>query len=359
MTLLYILAIVLLCIALNQLFRVIDLSRLLRTDKEYIATEQDNRLHARLLFLFLFVFMGFCLWNLKEYGYKALPKSASEHGDKIDALMNANLYLITFVFVVTNAFLFWFAYKYYGRKDNKASFIAHNNKLEMLWTVIPAIALAFIIIFGLKYWNEIMGKTEDPNALKIELYAKQFDWTVRYAGVDNEFGIDDYKQIDGSNPVGLDTLDPKCFDDLIVKNEFHIPVNREVVFQFRSRDIIHSAFMPHFRAQMNCVPGQITNFRFKPKFTTAEMRKDADVIRNIAEINAIRTARGEDAVEFDYVLLCNKICGASHYNMQMKIVVDTEEDYKAWLAKQKAFKTVAQATPAKTDAAALATGAGH
>ena len=342
MTLLYLFTFILLCIALNQLFRVIDLSRLLKTDKEFVATESDNRMNARLLMLFLFAFFAFCLGEVFDYGYKALPKSASEHGDKIDALMNANLWLCAVIFVITNSFLFYFAFKYYGRKDNKASFISHNNKLEMLWTIIPAIALAFIIIFGLKYWNEIMGRSEDPKAIKIELYAKQFDWTARYTGADNQFGIDDYTQIDGSNAVGLDTTDKRCFDDILVKNEFHIPIGREVEFQFRSRDVIHSAFMPHFRAQMNCVPGQITNFRFTPKFTTAQMREDDNVKINIAEINGVRAARGEDPVEFDYVLLCNKICGASHYNMQMKIVVDTEEDYNKWLAKQKAFKAVAQ-----------------
>ena len=149
-------------------------------------------------------------------------------------------------------------------------------------------------------------------------------------------------QIDGSNPVGLDTNDTRCHDDILVKNEFHIPVGREIVFSFRSRDIIHSAFMPHFRAQMNCVPGQITTFRFKPIVTTAEMRKDAHVQRNINEINTIRAKRGEEAIDFDYLLLCNKICGASHYNMQMKIVVDSEQDYNAWLAKQKTFKAIAQ-----------------
>ncbi|HTA61021.1 MAG TPA: cytochrome c oxidase subunit II, partial [Bacteroidia bacterium] len=179
------------------------------------------------------------------------------------------------------------------------------------------------------------------------LYAKQFDWTARYPGKDNEFGIDDYMQIDGSNPVGLDTNDVRCHDDILVKNEFHIPVGREVIFTFRSRDIIHSAFMPHFRAQMNCVPGQITNFRFKPIVTTAEMRKEKHVQKNIDEVNAIRVKRGDDPIEFDYLLLCNKICGASHYNMQMKIVVDTEADYNAWLAKQAPRKPVAKTTAQK------------
>jgi len=100
--------------------------------------------------------------------------------------------------------------------------------------------------------------------------------------------------------------------------------------------------MPHFRAQMNCVPGMITYFKFKPTKTTQQMRKDPYVIKMMDGINKQRAKEGKEAVEFDYLLLCNKICGASHYNMQMNLIVDTEEDYNAWLSKQKAFKTVAE-----------------
>ena len=342
MTLLYILAFVLLCIALNQLFRVFELSRDLRGEKLFVTHDSDNKLNGRGMLLFMFAFFAFFLWQIDSYYYRILPKSASEHGYKIDALLNANYALVILVFFVVNGFLFYFAWRYHGTKDRKAEYILHNNKLEMLWTTVPAIALAFIIIFGLKYWNEIMKRNNDPNPLKIELYAKQFDWTARYAGKDDQFGIDDYMQINGSNPVGLDTNDTRCYDDILVKNEFHIPVGKEIVFSFRSRDIIHSAFMPHFRAQMNCVPGQITSFRFKPVITTAEMRKDPHVKRNIDEINGIRAKKGEDPIDFDYLVLCNKICGASHYNMQMKIVVESEADFNAWLAKQKTIKPIAQ-----------------
>lgn len=342
MTLLYILAFVLLCIALAQLFKVIELARGFRAGTDWKATESDNRMNARLMMLFYIIFM---IWSVKlimDYGYKGLPDSASEHGDKVDALLWGNFVIIGIIFVAVNAVLFYFSFKYYGKKDSKAVFFAHNNKLEMLWTVIPAIVLAFIIIFGLKYWNEIMSRpAENEEVIKIELYSKQFDWTARYTGSDNEFGIDDYTQIDGTNSMGLDTNDSRCFDDIIVKNEIHVPVNKMVDFQFRSRDVIHSAFMPHFRAQMNCVPGQVTKFRFKPTKTTAEMRKNPSVVRNINEINIIREAKGEDKFEFDYVLLCNKICGASHFNMQMKIIVESEAEYKEWLSKQKPFKTVA------------------
>ena len=112
----------------------------------------------------------------------------------------------------------------------------------------------------------------------------------------------------------------------------------------RSQDVLHSAYMPHFRAQMNCVPGMVTEFAFKPTYTTVEYRELPFMVKKVANINAIRTkksaelvAKGETALdpyEFDFLLLCNKICGASHYNMQMKIIVDTPEDYAKWLKKQ-------------------------
>jgi len=112
----------------------------------------------------------------------------------------------------------------------------------------------------------------------------------------------------------------------------------------RSQDVLHSAYMPHFRAQMNCVPGMITQFAFTPTVTTADMRNDEAIMAKVNKINKIRTenskkivAEGGTALDpytFDYLLLCNKICGASHYNMQMKIVVDTPADFKKWLAER-------------------------
>jgi cytochrome c oxidase subunit 2 len=85
----------------------------------------------------------------------------------------------------------------------------------------------------------------------------------------------------------------------------------------------------------------ITSFKFTPTKTTAQMRKDPYVIKMMAGINKQRAKENKEPVEFDYLLLCNKICGQSHYNMQMNLIVDTQADYDAWMAKQKAFKTVA------------------
>lgn len=338
MKLLILIGLVLLIIAVHQLMRVIELSREFKKTKEWNITDSDNSFNGKAMLIFGFLFIGFFFWQVARWDDNSLPGAASVHGLKIDALWDYNMYLVSFVFVVTNAFLFYFAYKYAGKKGVKATFLAHDNRLEMAWTIVPAVTLAFIIIFGLKYWNEITEKSTDPNKVVIELYAKQFDWTARYAGFDKTLGSTDYRQIDGGNIVGMDTLDAAGYDDILVKNEFHLPVNREIVFKMRSRDVIHSAYMPHFRAQMNCVPGMVTEFKFTPNKTTAEMRKDPYVIQLMAGINEARAKKGEEAVEFDYILLCNKICGASHYNMQMNIIVESEKDYKDWLLTQPRFK---------------------
>jgi cytochrome c oxidase subunit 2 len=341
MKLLVLLAIVLLVIAGHQLLRIIELSRGLKKTKEWQLTNSDNNTMGKGMLIFMVLFFGFFFWQVFRWKDRALPGAASEHGLKIDTLMDANMYLIIFVFLLTNFFLFLFAYKYRGNTNNKATFFAHSNKLEMLWTIIPAVALAFIIIFGLKYWNEIMADPTDPSRVTVELYAKQFDWTARYPGKDGKLGTTDYRQISGSNSVGMDTSDVLGNDDVLVKNEFHIPVGKEIELLMRSRDVIHSAYLPHFRAQMNCVPGLVTAFKFKPIKTTEEMRKDPYVIQMMAGINKQRELEGKEPVVFDYVLLCNKICGASHFNMQMNVVVESEKDYNEWLAKQKPVKAMA------------------
>jgi cytochrome c oxidase subunit 2 len=341
MKLLVLLAIVLLIIAGHQLLRIIELSRGLKKTKEWELTNSDNDAMGKGMLIFMIAFFLFFFWQTNRWIDRSLPGSASEHGLKIDALWDANMWLVVVVFLITNFFLFWFAYKYRGNTNNKATFFAHSNKLEMIWTIVPAVALAFIIIFGLKYWNEIMADANDPNKITIELYAKQFDWTARYTGKDGKLGTTDYRQIAGTNPVGMDTVDVLGNDDILVKNEFHIPVGREIELLMRSRDVIHSAYLPHFRAQMNCVPGLVTAFKFKPIKTTEEMRKDPYVIQMMDGINKQREKFGKEPVIFDYLLLCNKICGASHYGMQMNIIVESEKDYNEWLAKQKPFKAVA------------------
>jgi len=347
MKLLVLLAIVLLIIAGHQLLRIIELSRGLKKTKEWQMTNTDNDMMGKGMLMFMILFFIFFFWQVNRWIDRSLPGASSEHGVKVDTLWDYNMYLITVIFLVTNFFLFYFAYKYRGNTANKAYFFAHNNKLEMAWTIVPAVALAFIIIFGLKYWNEIMDDAKSENKLTLELYAKQFDWSARYPGKDGKLGQTDFRQIGGVNAVGMDTTDVLGNDDIIVKNEFHIPKGREIEIYMRSQDVIHSAHMPHFRAQMNCVPGMVTQFKFIPTKTTAEMRKDPYVIQMMNGINVQRKKDGNPPVEFDYLLLCNKICGASHFMMQMNIIVEEEKEYNEWLVKQKAFKGVASNEPVK------------
>ncbi len=164
------------------------------------------------------------------------------------------------------------------------------------------------------------------------------------------------------NTLGVDMADQASQDDKVVA-EIHLPVGKKIHFRMRSQDVLHSAYMPHFRAQMNCVPGMVTEFAFIPTLTTAEMRGTAMMMKKVDGINKIRAkksqallAEGKPALEpytFDYLLLCNKICGASHYNMQLKIIVESEADYKKWLASQKTIAaTVKEANAPKVDPAA-------
>jgi cytochrome c oxidase subunit 2 len=336
-------AIILTVLAIGYLVRVFELASSLKGKKTEEITEKDNKLMARMMLLFLFSFFAFVIWNLKSFMPRMLPMAASEHGVELDWLFNFNMAILFFVFTVTHIMLFYFAYKYYGRKGNVARYLAHDNKLEMIWTVIPAIVLAIIIIFGLKSWNKITSDA-DPNSMVVDIYGKQFDWTARYSGADNKLGEANYKLISATNDLGLDSTSQDGMDDIIVKNEIHLPIGREIEFKFRSRDVIHSAYFPHFRAQMNVVPGMVTMFHFTPTITTVEMRKDPLVIAQMAAINKLRVKKGDKPVEFDYILLCNKICGNSHYNMQMTVIVDTEEDYTKWLATKKPFFSKAAAT---------------
>ena len=383
MKLLIILVIVLAVIAIVQLTKVYELTRSLRKTREEDTSPADNKLNANLMVIWMLVFFIGTAYLYVKYG-EYLPEAASEHGKDVDWLMNVNIWMITIMFVIMNTMLFVVAWKYQYKKDRKAKFFAHDNRLEMVWTLIPGVFMAFIIVFGLITWNKITGPAS-KDALQVELYSKQFGWVARYPGADGEFGAANYNLISTANEMGLvskefiaskmeeldkniedvkaqleeneklpvmpesyvETLQDKvyrlerhkqrildlgefkqangmsnwetCFDDQIVKGEMHIPVGKEVEFVFRSQDVIHSAYMPHFRAQMNSVPGVPTRFKMTPTITTKEMRGKL----------------GDD--KFDYILLCNKVCGNAHFNMQMKIVVESETEYLAWLEKQKTF----------------------
>ena len=360
-TLLVLIVVVLLAIALWQLTKIFDLTQVgVQVNNTQVAGDNDNKVNGYLMFAFLVFIYLTTIYCFLYYGHFPLvSNSASEHGPEVDNLMIISMAIIFIAQTVTQALLHYFAYKYRGREGQKALYFSDSNKLEFIWSIIPAIVLAVLILYGLYAWTNIMfvSEKDDKNAIVIELYAQQFKWTARYSGTDDVLGKANVRYIEGVNSLGVDLSDPNAQDDFTT-TELHIPKGTRIVFKLRSQDVLHSAYMPHFRAQMNCVPGMVTNFSFIPTVTTAEMRDTQDMTEKVATINAIRTKKSTDLVSkgeaaldpytFDYLLLCNKICGASHYNMQMKIVVDTPEDYRAWL-KENAPKTIVQAV--KTAAA--------
>jgi cytochrome c oxidase subunit 2 len=337
---------VLIGIAVWQLTKIYDLTQVGNvSDDSEIANDKDNNVNGYLMFAFVGFIYVFTIYSLYAWGEFVLGTPASEHGKDVDSLMGISMALIFFVQTFTQFLLHYFAFKYRGKEGQKALYFADNNKLEAIWTIIPVIVLAGLIMYGLYTWNNIMFVDEEnkQDAIVIELYAKQFGWEARYSGDDKTLGKANVRLIEGINTLGVDLADPAAQDDKVV-TELHLPVGKKIIFKMRSQDVLHSAYMPHFRAQMNCVPGMITQFSFTPSVTTADMRNDEAIVAKVDKINKIRTKNSKkivaeggvalDPYTFDYLLLCNKICGASHYNMQMKIVVDTPADFKAWLAEK-------------------------
>jgi cytochrome c oxidase subunit 2 len=391
MTKLIILIVVVLGVfAITQLVRLYELSSKLNGRREEDIPNRENKLNAALLFAFmLFMFGGF-IWLMLRFGWTGRGEAASESGAATDVLLNLNFVIIIAVFFITNFLLFGFAFKYVRKPGVKANWFPHSNKLELLWTMVPAVVLAFIIILGLISWNK-QTSAPSKDAQVIELYSKQFDWTVRMAGDDNKLGFFDYKLTNSNNPLALMTkatiqdaidsmesgstgikaletklnnrklmfdpknrakmiqnlgrqerlvrllyqmrarhdakLDKAAMDDIVfgANDTLYLCKGREVEFNFRSKDVIHSALFPHFRAQMNTVPGMTTRFKFKPTITTVEMRKKMH--------NS----------HFNFVLMCNKICGSSHYKMKLIVVVLEPEDYKVW------YHKVSKLNPAAAD----------
>lgn len=383
-----IIVIVLGVLAVSQLVRLYELSSKLRNRREEDVTNRDNKLNANLLLAFMIFFYAGFIYLMTEYGWTGRGDAASVHGETTDWLLNLNFVIIIAVFFLTNTLLFGFAWKYVRKPGVKAYFYPHDNKLELIWTVVPAIVLAVIIILGLKTWNGITGDSS-KEAIRIELFSKQFDWTARYSGEDNVLGKFDYKLTTQENELALLTsatldsairymefgkadstvlgikllenklnnpknifipedrmkmetdldrktrllrllyqmkvrhnakLDASAYDDILQKDTLHLLKGKEYEISFRAKDVIHSAYFPHLRAQINTVPGQVTRLKVTPTISTNEMR--------------VR----KNNPKFNYVLMCNKICGSAHYKMKMIVVIDTPQQYNSWLKSKTTFR---------------------
>ena len=313
-----IVAVVLIIGVLLVTFRVTKLVEIVKEETGKRAP--GNKLQAALLLLFMiFGIMAFFYYSsfggVDDYW---LPL-ASEHGGEIDFLFDVTMAITVFVFILTQILLFGFAYKYQYKDDGKADYFPHNNKLEMIWTIIPAIVLALLLFTGLKAWNKFVIADPPENAEVIEVLGYQFAWAFRYGGnVDGEIGDYDFRKIDVTNAMGVDFNDPKNFDDFQA-GQLVIPKGRPITLSIRARDVIHSVYNPHFRIQMNAVPGHPTRLWFTATKSTEDMREETG------------------NPDFEYELVCNKICGKSHFGMKAIIKVMEAPDYDQWYAEQSAW----------------------
>lgn len=284
------------------------------------SRRQNNKINGFLLIAFLILGMiGAWYCNELYFGKTLFPQgSASVEGEKIDQMLYITIGVTGLVFIITQILLFWFAFKYQERDDNKAYYFPHNNKLEVLWTTVPAIFLTVLVVFGLKFWFKVTGDAP-KEALLVEITGHQFAWDMRYPGKDGVLGKKSYKLYNqpSGNTLGVDFNDPESHDDLHT-TEMHLPVGRPVKLVINAMDVIHDVGLSHFRMKMDAVPGIPTTMWFTPKYTTEEMKK--------------RTGNPN----FLYEISCDQMCGKGHFSMRGIIVVDTEADYKKWLDSQKA-----------------------
>jgi len=270
--------------------------------------------------IFLIFGMYGAYWSLTVQGSMKLPEAASVHGVAIDDMFDLTTVLTLIVFVITQILLFGFLFLYRGSDKRKAYFYPHNNTIEKAWTVIPAIVLTILVVFGFFTWQKVMDTTPQKGDLNIDVTGHQFQWELRYPGPDGKLGAVNYTLYTQLNILGIDYKDRNSFDDLKA-DTMVLPVNRVIRLNIHAQDVIHSVYMPHFRVQLNAVPGLPTFFKFTPTITTAKMRQITD------------------NPNFEYLLYCNKICGGSHYNMQKVVRVVTKEEYQEWISKQKPYLT--------------------
>jgi cytochrome c oxidase subunit 2 len=282
------------------------------------SRRQHNRINAFMLISFLVLgLIGVWYCNEQYLPKTLIPQgSASVEGESYDLMFAITTAVTGLVFFITQIALFWFSYKYQESDDRKAYYFSHSTKLELIWTTIPAIALCVLVAFGLRAWFKVTGDAP-KDAIVVEVTGHQFGWEFRYPGPDKVLGKIDYKLTKGANSLGVDFNDPASLDDIHVGTTMHIPVGRAVKMVIHAQDVIHDVGLPHFRLKMDAVPGIPTTQWFTPKYTTAEMKK--------------RTGNPD----FTYEIACDQMCGKGHFSMRGVIIVETETEYKLWLAQQK------------------------
>ena len=331
-TLLIIIGIIFFFSTLGVIYRILSLLHIAKSVTGG-KTTISNKINA-----FLFpVFFITGMVTIVIYSYSAndflLPEAVSIHGKKTDFLFWISMVIIGIVFFITHILLFFFPYIYRFKRERKAHFYPDNNKLEIIWTAIPAITMIVLVFLGWRTWHDMMyNRYED--AITIEIMGKQFNWQVRYPGKDGKLGKYDFRKINAINSMGIDFTDASSLDDFL-PHEIHLPKGKPIKLNIRSRDVIHSVFMPHFRLKMDAVPGMQTHFWFTPTKTTAEIREELS--KDIVWKNIDPNTEEPKWKNFNYELACTEVCGSGHFAMRMLIIVEEPEEFDKWYDDQQSW----------------------
>lgn len=315
------LSLVFLALAILVVSRISTVMKGLGTGPNASGIGFSNKINGALFIVFLVVGSVAACWSFLHASHYFLPEASSPHGRRTDSLFWLSMGIITAAFFVTNALLFSFAFRYQYKEGKRATYYPENHKLELIWTVIPAVVMALLVFTGWRAWRDIMSEAP-ADAQVVEIVGKQFNWIARYPGVDNnKLGNFNYKLIDNNNDTGIDFSDEASFDDFTSTTELHIPANKPILLKIRARDVLHSVFIPHMRVKMDAVPGMPTRFWFIADKTTDEMR---NILNN---------------QDFTYEIACTEVCGRGHFSMRIRLIVEDEDSWKKWCAEQKPLLT--------------------
>jgi cytochrome c oxidase subunit 2 len=274
-----------------------------------------------------------------------LPESITTFTEPVDWMFNLILWITVVINIAVFAAMIWFLIKYRHRPGRHATFIHGNNKLETVWTLVPAVILALIAVFSQTTWSQIKspppGFEKSPDVVEIAVVGQQFEWNFQYPGPDGKLGqrkreLIDKNSGDAAAQIGLDREgDPNAKDDVVLAKICVVPVNKKVYIHLTSRDVIHSFFLPNFRVKQDAMPGLMGRVWFEATKTSAEM---------------VGTVRADDAIGVQRVLgnskpfdiVCAELCGQGHYQMRGQLYVVTEAQYNAFLEQQYATQSASE-----------------
>jgi cytochrome c oxidase subunit 2 len=230
------------------------------------------------------------------------PTLASEHGGRIDSLFMAVLIVTGIAFVLVQGALGFFIARYGENSGERAAYWHDNPKAEAFLLITTAVILTVLVFMGQRVWASIYFADEPANATVVQITGEQFSWNFHYPGADGQFGRTDTKLITNTNSIGLDRADPAAKDDVVTSNILHAPLGKPIRVRLRSKDVIHSFFLPNFRTKQDAVPGMGIEVWFTP------------------------TKAGQ------YEIACAELCGLGHYRMRASLTVDESQDaFNKWL----------------------------